>query len=463
MLWVFVILGALTLVAVLFGMLKSWAGRRSLVFIDLTSLVLVMAAWGMGHQDTMGRVALAAAITLEVLAWMVGRDSVVESTGGARAVVEAFDANGEPVAFGEPVDESEFGDDESGEDDDRAREAIDSPISAGPSSANTAKAESLEASMIGLGQGAVCVRTIALLAQPYHLTPDVFLASLKRAGLRAAQIVRSDDASVPTYIAYEGVRFGVDVSEVPFDRTVMARALARESIGSNLRDACKSHAAFFAVDVAFDHQTPRAWVARYLTAAHVALNEFAPVVAMLLTESATVVAAGQLRGLLNKLDGSPSTAADLCVVNRSFKLDEANGGFDLLDTLGLTTFGLPDLQLILRGAATIEEASLTRDALCEQFLSGGCHLLHGTDLVDEREIAWRVSYRRSAFDPDREVVQLIEQGRDTTRPLNYEAEQKDQSNNISFDKDVAGGQIDTQNDTASDDANIPYDNRGMMP
>ena len=74
-------------------------------------------------------------------------------------------------------------------------------------------------------------------------------------------------------------------------------------------------------------------------------------------------------------------------------------------------FGLPDLQLILRGVATADEAALTRDALCEQVLNEGCHLLHGTDLIDPREIAWRVSYRRSAFDPDREVVQLIEQGR----------------------------------------------------
>jgi len=409
MLWVFVILGALTLVAVLFGMLKSWAGRRSLVFIDLTSLVLVMAAWSLGHESTFGRVALAAAITLEVLAWMVGRDTDVEATDGDNPAVEAFDANGEPVAFGEPVDEAEFDDDYAAAD--GAMTTGDLSTTSQHSQTHADDTESLEASMIGLGQGAVCVRTIALLARPYHLTPDVFLASLKRAGLRAAHIVRSDDESVPTYIAYEGVRFGVDVSEVPFDRTVMARVVARESIGSGLRDACKSHAAYFAVDVAFDHQTPRALVARYLTAAHVALNEFAPVVAMLLTDSATVVAAGQLRGLLNKLDGSPTTAAELCVINRSFKLDEANGGFDLLDTLGLTTFGLPDLQLILRGVATMDEASLTRDALCEQFLSNGCHLLHGTDLVDERDIAWRVSYRRSAFDPDREVVQLIEQGR----------------------------------------------------
>jgi len=411
MLWVFVILGALTLVAVLFGMLKSWAGRRSLVFIDLTSLVLVMAAWSLGHQSTLGRVALAAAITLEVLAWMVGRDNQIELTDNEGRADHVVDIHGEPVTYGEPVDEAELGDEYDGDQDDRAHLPGTSEGSLNSSPGTNEQAEALEASMIGLGQGAVCVRTMALLARPYHLTPDVFLASLKRAGLRAAHIVRSDDESVPTYIAYEGVRFGVDVSETPLDRMVMARVLARESIDGALREACKAHAAYFAVDVAFDHQTPRALVARYLTAAHVALSEFAPVVAMLLTESATVVAAGQLRALLERLNGSPATAAELCVVNRSFKLDEANGGFDLLDTLGLTTFGLPDLQLILRGVATMDEAALTRDALCERFLNEGCHLLHGTDLVDEREIAWRVSYRRSAFDPDREVVQLIEQGR----------------------------------------------------
>jgi|GEM_PF-1890650 len=463
MLWVFVILGALTLVAVLFGMLKSWAGRRSLVFIDLTSLVLVMAAWSLGHQSTMGRVALAAAITLEVLAWMVGRDQQVELAESESEAADAIDAHGEPVTYGEPVNEAELGDEFDGDHNDGSHQAGNSPSKVNSSPTTTEQAEALEASMIGLGQGAVCVRAMALLARPYHLTPDVFLASLKRAGLRAAQIVRSNDDSVPTYIAYEGVRFGVDVSEAPLERSVMARVLARESIDSALRDACKAHAAYFAVDVAFDHETPRALVARYLTAAHVALSEFAPVVAMLLTESATVVAAGQLRALLERLDGSPASAADLCVVNRSFKLDEANGGFDLLDTLGLTTFGLPDLQLILRGAATMDEAALTRDALCEQFLGEGCHLLHGTDLVDEREIAWRVSYRRSAFDPDREVVQLIEQGRDTTRSLDHEAGRQGESTNILFDKDVSDGQVGTQNDTASDDANFPHDNRGMMP
>jgi len=210
------------------------------VFIDLTSLVLVMAAWSLGHESTFGRVALAAAITLEVLAWMVGRDTDVEATDGDNPAVEAFDANGEPVAFGEPVDEAEFDDDYAAAD--GAMTTGDLSTTSQHSQTHADDTESLEASMIGLGQGAVCVRTIALLARPYHLTPDVFLASLKRAGLRAAHIVRSDDESVPTYIAYEGVRFGVDVSEVPFDRTVMARVVARESIGSGLRDACKSHA-----------------------------------------------------------------------------------------------------------------------------------------------------------------------------------------------------------------------------
>ena len=414
MLWVFVILGALTLVAVLFGMLKSWAGRRSLVFIDLTSLVLVMTAWSLGHQSTIGRVALASAIALEVLAWMVGRDSQ-DAYDATDDPAMAVDANGEPVTFGEPVDESEFVEDGALGPDDLHAATSSTDDETQPMSHGSAASETLEASTIGLGAGARCVRTISLLTRPYHVTPDVFLASLKRSGLRSARLIRSAREQEPTYIEYESVRLGIDVVDAPYDREVVARALARNRATDALRIAGAKHAAHIAVDVAFDHQTPRATALRYIVAAHMALSEFAPVAALLLVEAAVALPAAELAESMRQLDDEARSIAELCVVNRSFQLDEENGGFDLLDTLGLTMFGLPDLQLILRGVATADEAALTRDALCEQVLREGCHLLHGTDLVDPRDIAWRVSYRRSAFDPDREVVQLIEQGRVETR------------------------------------------------
>ena len=291
MLWVFVILGALTLVAVLFGMLKSWAGRRSLVFIDLTSLVLVMTAWTLGHPSTIGRVALASAIALEVLAWMVGRDSRDE-VDPADDPATAVDANGDPVAFGEPVDESEYAAADGPPTDELSAAFEDGDTHHTSKSLGTG--ETLEASTVGLGAGAQCVRTISLLARPYHVTPDVFLASLKRSGLRSARLVRSESEHEPTYIEYEAVRMGIDVIDAPFDREIVARALARESATDSLRTAGENHVAHIAVDVAFDEQTTRPAVLRYIVAAHLALSEFAPVAALLFVEAAVALPASEL-------------------------------------------------------------------------------------------------------------------------------------------------------------------------
>lgn len=438
----FVILGSITLVAVLYGLIAAWRTRRALAAMHLVALVLVILAWSLGHIDLMGRMALAVAMLLEVIAWLGIRHdaparSIVpfERSGGGMSMYAAepiyetdIPATAEPIyddAHPEPMvydagaalaTESESSGAAS-----RAVYAaepaneMDSPPHVDeapaereefPAVASESKVETTRMPTLQQRAGTeICIRTFALLARPYHVTLSVLLASMKRAGLRHARLIEPESAAAPSYIEVDGLKIGLDVIEEPVAGRRIETAVEQSGLDDDAVEAVRSHEAQIAVDVAYDRQTARTDAVLTAMRAHAALMEFAPVIAVYWPEAAGIIPAGDSARHVAAGHDDAVALTETCVSQRRFTLDGPNAGLLVLDSIGLSAFGLPDAQVVVseadqdRGVAALRELS-------SHFLLQGCDLPDGGHHALADGSYWRVSYTRSAFDPDREVVQI---------------------------------------------------------
>ncbi|MBK8268849.1 MAG: hypothetical protein IPK83_11320 [Planctomycetes bacterium] len=139
--------------------------------------------------------------------------------------------------------------------------------------------------------------------------------------------------------------------------------------------------------------------------AHAALPEFAPVIAAFWPDARMLTPLDQLPGLLEYARSPAQPMWRTCTHIRGFALAGENEGMFLFDSVGLHAFGLPDVQVI---APAAEEAAAraTIDLITQRIFNTGCDLPHGTEFTASDSRVWRVNYTRSAFVPDREVVQL---------------------------------------------------------
>lgn len=445
----FVILGAATLVAVLYGLIAAWRTRRALVAIHLVALILVIVAWSMGHMDFVGRISLSVAILLEAVAWLgIRHDAPAQSVvpiQRSRTPVPMFAAepiyeSGAPMTA-EPIydethpapvqeDASAAADIPPGahvheavavadEADDFAAgavaigEAIDDasvPVESQPATASAKLPQSDDCVAPSLQRHAdagteICIRTLALLARPYHVTLSVLLASMKRAGMRQARLVEPEQETAPAYIELGPLKVGLGVIDEPVSSRRIEAAVAQSVLDDDAADQVRAHAAHIAVDVAYDRQAERADAVLLAMRAHAALMEFAPVVAVVWPEAASIVPASDAAGYIEATAADANSATRVCVSERRFALDGANAGLLVLDSIGLGAFGLPDAQIVVsegeesRGIDALRELSL-------HFFIDGCNLPNGGHHALNDGSQWRVTYTRSAFDPDREVVQI---------------------------------------------------------
>ncbi len=437
MIWVvlFVILGAVSLVAVLSGLIAAWRSRRALVVMHLVALVLVIVAYAMGHMDLIGRISLAAAMLLEAIAWfgvrhdLPARSIVAGSQSGSASPMFAAEAiyesqipvTAEPIYDDQhPAPAERLETDEASvvaqvtdhdADPDSNREAA-TAVDAGdtssfisePASAQlTDPAPSLQKH--ATGDTEICLRTIALLARKYHVTLSVLLASMKRAGIRQARLVEPADGHVPAYIVIDSLKVGLDVFEEPVDRHRVESALAQSGIDGADADAVREHAAYIAIDVAYDQQTARPDAVVIALRAQAALMEFAPVIAVVWPEAANLILASDAADHIDASIEDTGAVTKACVSERRFELDGQNAGLIVFDSLGLGAFGLPDAQVVIAESHECQGVDALRE-LTRHFLLQGCDLPDGGRHRLGDGSSWRVSYTRSAFDPDREVVQV---------------------------------------------------------
>lgn len=443
----FVILGAMTLVAVLYGLIAAWRDRRALVVMHMVALVLVIVAWSMGHLDLIGRISLFLAMLLEAIAWLgIRHDAPAQSVVPQRrasAAVPMFTA--EPIyetdvpATAEPIYDDlhsgpevvgsidGFGTDASGDvratgeaaeavaaepfsrlktdghepDDDRQAESI----SAAPPAMTEAPPEAPNLRHPANAGVVICVRTFALLSRPYNVTLSVLLASMKRAGLRQARLVEPTDESSPSFVEIDGLKVGLVVEDAPVGSRQIESALSQTSLDAESAEAIRGHSAHIAVDVAYDRQADRAEAVLAAMRAQAALMEFAPVIAVIWPEASNIIPAVDAPAYIQAAAADAGAATAICVSERRFELDGKNAGLLLLDSIGLGAFGLPDVQIVVPEREASRGVEALR-ALTRHFLLTGCDLPNGGQHEMDDGSMWRVTYTRSAFDPDREVVQI---------------------------------------------------------
>ncbi len=422
---IFAIVGAVTLVAVLFGLVAARRSRAAIVAMHVFALALIITSWSMGHTELVGRLSLAAAVILETLAWMMFRYDSPRPAMRDRGADALFYA-GEAPAVDMGVAAAEYedslgvpGDSESSNFavtdakylEPSAFAEHDSPAERGavshidPAQHTDVRAAEAPVRHAESARDEICIRSYALLSRPYHVTLGVLLASVKRGGVRGARLVTAHDDDAPDFIEWGDMKVGLEVSDAPVMTETLAEALAQEDLRDDVKVAIRAHAACIALDVAYDHRTPRPLAVATALRAHAALMEFAPVIAVWWGEGMRLTAAADVGDRAAAVEQDPDAAADACISIRAFELDGDNAGLVLLDTMGLRAFGLPDAQVV----AAAESEAIGRavaGAVASRMLEEGCSLPDGHVYAADDGSSWRVAYRRSAFAPDREVLQL---------------------------------------------------------
>ncbi|MBX3396627.1 MAG: hypothetical protein KF841_14800 [Phycisphaerae bacterium] len=460
MLIVFVILGTLTLAGSLVGLLNAPSRAMRFVPFHVVSLGLVGAAWWFTHQNSTGRVCLFVGAAVEAIAWMaqkmgngrtkVGRDSEKPPVKGRFAGDGPGNQPGRPSAALRPAreqpDESAFleaswtpeageiaavrararaggvpsteGHDALGvgkvfiQQNDQPDMPTDSVDSAGPDGSTDPANGSLAAGTI-FTEGVepdqtpmrpLSLRTEVLFSDECRIPPSVFVASLRRSGRRDAS-ADEEAGDEPMRIRVGDAVMEYQIEKGSRESSAIEETLVHFEHPAEFSDRVRNHAARVVLTSRYDYGTPRDTIVRLHHFAHAALTEFAPVMAAFWPDARMLTPVEQLAGLLEYSRSPVHAMWRTCAHIRGFALAGENEGMLLFDSVGLHAFGLPDVQVIAPSANEAAARS-TVDLIAERIFQSGCDLPHGTEYTASDGLVWRVNYTRSAFVPDREVVQM---------------------------------------------------------
>lgn len=461
MLIVFVILGTLTLAGSLVGLLNALSRARRFLPFHAASLGLVGAAWWFTHETNIGRVCLFVGAAVEAVSWLAqqmgnGRSKVERSTEkpaakGRFAGDELQDQPGRTMPAIKPAreqpDESSFLEEnwtpEAGE------------IAAARARARAAGSSSMPEENHALGVGKVFVqprdqgeiaptpydsavpyettesvgepsadgvvsaageesnqsatrplslRTEVLFSDECRIPLSVFVASLRRSGRRDAS-ADDETGEEPMCIRIGDAVLEYQIESGSRESSAIEETLVHFDHPAEFGDRVRNHAARVVLTSRYDYGTPRDSIVRLHHFAHAALTEFAPVMAAFWPDARMLTPVEQLAGLLEYSRSPVHAMWRTCAHIRGFALAGENEGMLLFDSVGLHAFGLPDVQVI---APSVNEAAARSavDLIAERIFQSGCDLPHGTEYTASDGLVWRVNYTRSAFVPDREVVQM---------------------------------------------------------
>lgn len=405
MLVLYIILGTLTSISVLYGIAWERLRRGRWNSLHWASLVLVALAWLLEHTSILGTVCLIAAILTEAAVWyarrqreagdllLAGMDDEAGLDDLSRELAAADDAE-----FAEPVDEASP----------EALAAVQGDAVSKPALVAEPAVpmveprgdDVLDTQPIGL-----FLRTLVLLKNEYRVAPPVLLASVRRAGQRDAVLATSQPVDATAALEAGELRIALRTSRAPADPARLEAAVGQAERHEEAFAIAEGHACYLEITTLFHFDTPRDAMVRCQHRLHAALSEFAPVVGVLWPTAGRLIPARQLSSLQRLANANEGSMLKTCTSLRTFPLDGAHAGFVLSDTLGMFVFGLPDLQVITEGAPPLPVRRWLAET-AERFF------LHGCDLADQSEISfgeddvWRVKLRRSAFAPDREVLQI---------------------------------------------------------
>jgi hypothetical protein len=246
--------------------------------------------------------------------------------------------------------------------------------------------------------------TYALLGAPCEVAAEVFFASLRRGGLREAELLASPDG---------GKAIRVRVGEITLELASEAKRASQAEVNYAAAQSwdwpeaatmVSKHVAYVLLTTRTVERTPRSEIVRLHRRAQAALAEFAPVLAVLWPGAGRLTpASGRAEPTGDETDEPAPTA--FCVNFRMFPPVEGEAGPFVSDSVGLHAFGLPDVQI--RGEQEPDDAvSAALYQAAERIFTEGCAIEEGA-VLDLGDLGlWRASRVRSRFEPDREVIEL---------------------------------------------------------
>jgi hypothetical protein len=418
--WGFVILGVVVSVPALEGLARGLIGRgRRTWRLETLVLLLVVGAWFAGHRTFTGWATLITAAILEAGILRSGRgaageqevdllpdDKPLVTRGGEPAhlsgAVHSAPLPTGPTAAPLPPD-SRGG----------ATAATTKPLDSVPSPSEPPRAEA-ESRTDKEAEPAEtpppvetptrAYSTCALLASACEVSAEVFFASLRRGGLREAELLPSPDGGRTIRIRAGGIALELTSEAKKAAQAEISYAASQSWDWPEAAAVVGKHAAYVAVTTRSPESAPRGEIVHLHCRAQAALAEFAPVLAVLWPGAGRLMPASSPTAPTT--DDSPESApTTLCVNFRMFTPPEGEAGPFVSDSVGLHAFGLPDVQIC--GAREPDDAvSAVLYQIAERIFAEGCEI-KDEDVLDLGELSsWRASRGRSRFEPDRDVIEL---------------------------------------------------------
>ena len=319
------------------------------------------------HEETIGRLALATAVVVEVLTFSLRLMSPSDRHGTLPSSIVAETLSPSSAMPSPPNDEK----------------TIQPPDDQAPISSD---APSLPQVVDW------SVTTYVLFRRPYDMVPEIFYASLRRNGRRDATMVDSVASERTTRI---------QAGPVILELCSIAAPLKMPG----LQEVVSEHEAHMILTSAYRTDTPCDQVVRLHHFAHSALAEFAPVLAVLWPSAGRLVWVDDLAGLLSMAAEPDQPMAETCTEIRVLPFDSENGDLIVSDSVGLHAFGLPDVQIVTPGQPS-DTAMTALHQLVERLFKSGCDFVDGAEFSLDGGHTWQMTHTRSAIPPDRQVVQI---------------------------------------------------------
>jgi hypothetical protein len=241
--------------------------------------------------------------------------------------------------------------------------------------------------------------SIALLRSNWQPAPDVFLASLRRGGERAAKLTSSS----PIKLTTSEITLELESISKPVPRTQINDAAAQSWEWPEAARTSAPHTAHVIFSTRADAEAPRAASIRLHCRAHQALAEFAPVVAILWPAAGRLLPVVSLSRVLGMTDDFELAKAT-CLNFRTFPLEGPEAGRFLCDTVGFAAFGVADLEVECAGPPTADLTEAIYRRAQEMFEAADDLHADGTTL-EHGPFKGNIERTRSRFTPDRDVAQ----------------------------------------------------------
>lgn len=387
MIWLFVILGLCGMASALYGLGRASSARRGLYW-QIASVGLFVVAWVLGHEQGGGWVVLILALLATITGSLLrrrGDESYVAAQATPRHTSER--------SIGEAVT-----------DENAEKRADADELSRGESSV-----DSMVSEYSPFAVAPPLLVSWVLLSKTWQFVPDVFLASLRRAGERSARLDGPITSGAARF-AIGRLLLEVEYFSGAAPAKEIAEAISQSWDWPEAASTVRTHAARvrFTTRVeryAMQGENSRPAILRLHGLAHRALAEFAPAcanwwpgAARLLSPDTQPRDAGDERPIL--------LAAATAVSFRTLPLDGDLTGHFVCDSMGLDTLGLLDIQVSVEGEPD-ESVSRALYALAARQVERNEVPEEGMPWPSDGSPRWRLRRGPACFGRPREVLLLV--------------------------------------------------------